>query len=63
MSDYKTMNHAKFLIAYHIIFVVKYRKRLLDQYGDIIKQLVLTIAKQSSFDISKMEVDIYDVSR
>jgi putative transposase len=57
VSGYKTKNHSKFLVIYHIIFVVKYRKNLLDQYGDTIKQIILTVAKQSSFDVSEMETD------
>ena len=42
---------------YHIIFVVKYRKKLLKKYGDDIKQFVFEIAKKSDFDIREMEVD------
>ena len=57
MSDYGTKNHSKFLITYHVIFVVKYRKKLLDLYGDKIKNLVLEIAEQSDFVISELEVD------
>ncbi|HKZ57838.1 MAG TPA: hypothetical protein VJ024_09065, partial [Thermodesulfovibrionales bacterium] len=34
---YRTKNHCKYLITYHVIFVVKYRKKLLDQYGEDIK--------------------------
>lgn len=57
MSDYETKNHSKFLITYHVIFVVKYRKKLLDLYGDEIKKLVMEIADQSDFVISEFEVD------
>ena len=57
MSDYETKNHSKFLIIYHIIFVVKYRKKLLGAYGDNIKNLVLEIADHSDFLISELEVD------
>ncbi len=28
-ADDKTLNHSKFLLIYHIIFVIKYRKKLL----------------------------------
>ena len=56
-NDYRTLNHSKFLIMYHIIFVVKYRKKLLKQYGEYVKQLVFEIAKKSDFDIQEMEVD------
>jgi putative transposase len=56
-NDYKTLNHSKFLLIYHIIFVVKYRKKLLKKYGDEIKQLIFEISKKSDFDIQEMEVD------
>ena len=57
MSKYKTNNHSKYLITYHIIFVIKYRKRLLEMYGEITKKLMIDIAEQSNFEISEMEVD------
>jgi putative transposase len=57
LNDYKTLNHSKFLLIYHIIFVVKYRKKLLKKYGDEIKQLIFEISKKSDFDIQEMEVD------
>ena len=54
---YTTLNHSKFLITYHIIFVVKYRKKLLKRYGDDIKQFIFEVAKKSDFNIQEMEVD------
>ena len=57
MSDHETKNHSKFSITYHIILVVKYRKKLLGLYGDTIKNLVLEIADHSDFFISELEVD------
>lgn len=54
---YKTLNHSKFLLHYHIIFVVKYRKPLLAIYGDEMKQILKAIADQSGFIIEEMEVD------
>lgn len=33
--NYGRNNHAKFLIVYHLIFVVKYRKPSLLEYGQI----------------------------
>jgi putative transposase len=56
-SDYRTLNHSKFLLIYHIIFVVKYRKKLLKSMGDDIKQFIFEIALKSDFDIQEMEVD------
>lgn len=55
--DYGRKNHSKFLIIYHIIFVVKYRKSLLIQYGNWVKGTMLEIAKKSDFQIQEMEVD------
>jgi putative transposase len=56
-ADDRTLNHSKFLIMYHIIFVVKYRKKLLMKYGDDIKRLVFEIVKKSDFELQEMEVD------
>ena len=30
MSGYKTMNHVKYRICYHLIFSVKFRRKLLE---------------------------------
>ena len=42
---------------YHIIFVCKYRKKLLMRYGDFIKSYFEYLSSVSNFDIIKMEVD------
>ena len=52
MSNYRTLNHSKFLLKYHIIFVCKYRRKLLIPYGDDMKQIMLDIAATSDFDIN-----------
>jgi putative transposase len=36
---------------------VKYRKKLLDQYGEDIKRWISEIALKSDFDIMEMEID------
>jgi len=56
--QYRTLNHSKFLIHYHVIFVVKYRKPLLNSYGDTIKQILNNISDQSDFNIQELEVDV-----
>ena len=56
-SNYKSKNHSKYLLTYHIIFVCKYRKRLLIKYGDDIKQIMYDISKKYDFEIKEMEVD------
>jgi putative transposase len=42
---------------YHLIFVCKYRKHLLINLGDIIKQKFYNISNNSDFEIIKIEVD------
>lgn len=55
--DYRCRNRAKYLIVYHLIFVVKYRKPLLVRYGQRMKELLQQIAAGSDFAIQEMEVD------
>ena len=56
-KNYKSKNHSKFLLTYHIIFVCKYRKKLLIKYGEDIKQIMFDISKNYNFIIKEMEVD------
>ena len=53
----KSKNHSKFILTYHIIFVCKYRKKLLIKYGEDVKQIMYDISKRYDFDIKEMEVD------
>jgi putative transposase len=55
--NYKSKNHSKFILTYHIIFVCKYRKKLLTKYGEDIKQIMFDISKKYDFEIKEMEVD------
>src|SRR6266699_285668 len=55
--DDQSKNHAKFLILYHLIFVCKYRKKLLISYGNEVKQLFEEIAARSDFSFETLEVD------
>ncbi len=55
--DYQSKNHAKFLILYHLIFVCKYRKKLLVFYGNEVKQVFEEIATCSDFSFEALEVD------
>ena len=57
MSNYKSKNHSKYNIKYHLIFVCKYRKKLLMRYGEEIKQIMYDISYRYDFDILEMEVD------
>ena len=56
-KNYKSKNHSKFILTYHIIFVCKYRKKLLIKYGEDVKQTMYDISKRYDFDIKEMEVD------
>lgn len=56
-KNYKSKNHSKFILTYHIIFVCKYRKKLLIKYGEDVKQIMYDISKRYDFVIKEMEVD------
>lgn len=56
-KNYKSKNHSKFILTYHIIFVCKYMKKLLIKYGEDVKQIMYDISKRYDFDIKEMEVD------
>ena len=54
---YETRNHSKFLLMYHVIFVCKYRKTILDPISEELKQIIYDISKESDFEILEMETD------
>ena len=55
--EYETKSHCKYLIALHLILVVKYRKQLLKgDVGDFVKQKITKIAERSEFNIEEIEV-------
>lgn len=56
-KNYKSINHSKFILTYHIIFVCKYRSKLLNKYGEDIKQIMHDISKKYDLEIKEMEVD------
>lgn len=57
-EKYGTKNHSKFLLKYHIIFVVKYRKKLLTSpLSNDMKTILTNISKKYDFEIDLMEVD------
>lgn len=56
--DYQTRNHSKFLLKCHLIFVVKYRKKIIKgKIKDDLKN-VLILAQTPEFRIEVMESDI-----
>lgn len=57
MERYKSKNHSKFKLTYHIIFVVKYRQKLLTIFGNKIKEYMMKISEKYDFTILEVEVD------
>lgn len=59
VSEWKSNIHSKYLLQYHIIFVCKYRKKLLTDkiISDEIKQLSYDICNKHNIEIKKMETD------
>lgn len=58
-NAYRKGNHKKYLLQYHLIFVRKYRKKLLCGNNIVtdIKKLSLDIATKHNVNIHYMEVD------
>ena len=58
-NDYKHGNRNKFLLRYHLIFVCKYRRRVLtsNNIASDIKRLSLEIAEKHNVKIKYMETD------
>lgn len=53
--EYLTKNNSKFLLQYHFIFMVKYRKNLIDRFP--IKDIFTQIQEGQNFNIETMEID------
>lgn len=57
-KEYHTGNHCKYLLKAHLIFVVKYRKKLLvGEMDDEMKQVLFEVGQESDFSIEVMETD------
>lgn len=56
-NNYFSKNRAKYLIKYHIIFSVKYRKHSLNYVGCDIIEIMKQISMDYDFDINEIEVD------
>lgn len=54
---YQSKNHSKFILRYHIIFVCKYRKNLMIEYGQFVKDTMIEISLKYNFRILEIEVD------
>ena len=58
-NDYIRTNRSKHYLKCHLIFVCKYRKKLLvGQLNDDVKSIFQSIANNSDFEIEVMESDI-----
>lgn len=58
MSRYISNSHCKFYLKIHLIFVRKYRKKLLTgKLDEDLKQIIFEICENSSFKIDIMETD------
>ncbi len=55
--EYVSKSHSKFLIMVHLIFVCKYRKKLLTRFGEQIKKIMYDISEEKDLGIIEMEVD------
>lgn len=57
-KEYLSKNHSKFLLKYHIIFVCKYRRKLLvGNLASCLKNILIDIANKSDFRIEVIETD------
>ena len=55
--EYQTNSHCKYLIALHLILVVKYRKQLLQgEVGDFVKLKIIEIASRSEFNMEEVRL-------
>lgn len=60
-KKYKSSSHAKFLLKVHLIFVTKYRKKILvNRVDEDMKQILFDIANESDFTIETMQSDDAD---
>ena len=58
MDNYISRNHSKHYLKVHLIFVCKYRKKLLiNNFDNIVKNVILEISYRSNFNIDILETD------
>jgi putative transposase len=54
---YESKNHSKYLLMYHVIFVCRYRRKILEPISEALKNAIIEIEKYSDFKILEMETD------
>lgn len=59
MDDYKRGCHSKYSLKVHLIFITKYRKKILksNKRGDDVKQFLYDATKKYGYTIIQMETD------
>ena len=58
MNNYVSRNHSKYYLKVRLIFVFKYRKKLLiNNFDNIVKNVILEISYRSNFIIDILETD------
>lgn len=58
MGEWKSKGHSKYLLQYHVIFVCKYRKKLLTpRISEDVKKLSLEVCEKRGISIPYMETD------
>ena len=57
-KEYVSKNHSKFLLKYHVIFVCKYRRKILiGNIATCVKNILIDIVNKSDFRIEVIETD------
>ena len=56
-KNYRTTKHRKFLVQFHVVLVVKYRKQLMFKFGRIIKSYLEIYSTQTNLDVEIAESD------
>ena len=57
-KEYVSKNHSKFLLKYHVIFVCKYRRKILiGNIATCVKNILIDIANKSDFRIEVVKTD------
>lgn len=58
-KKYHHASHSKYLLLAHLVFAVKYRKKLLrEKVAEDMKAILLDIAENSDFSIDVLETDL-----
>jgi len=54
---YQKTTNSVYMIKYHIVLTVKYRKKLMDIYGDFIQNIIRHLTTTHKFSIDNMQHD------